>query len=420
MARPLTVLQTQSYTNFCCIQSDCEDTCCGGWGIVVDKHTYDKYRKCSDPELAPILERGIALIEGQRDENLYARIELVDGHCPLRTDDNRCRIHERLGANALSRTCATFPRAVSLVDGVLECSLYLSCPEAARKVLLDPNSMRSTSSGRGNALRFASPPSVDTGDQQYLAKPYEFFSAVRSLTVSIVENRRQPLWERLLILGLFCEHLDRTIAAGQSGEVGRIAETYAKQIEAGLYMRAFQDVPNQPSVQIEFVTKWIDACLSEATANPRFSTVYEQFKQGIGLMGDGASVDGAVNAYVQAYATWYQPFMAAHEHIFENCVLNYMLRTLFPFGPQKSLYGEPRPVFDHFVLLVTHYAILRSLMVGVAAHRTTDFDEADIVTVVQSYAKAVEHNLPFLNRILAFLENRNLNSIVYMAALIRN
>ena len=37
--------------------------------------------------------------------------------------------------------CSAYPRVMNVVDDVLQRSLDLSCPEAARMVLLDPNPM---------------------------------------------------------------------------------------------------------------------------------------------------------------------------------------------------------------------------------------------------------------------------------------
>ena len=33
------------FKDFKCIASKCEDTCCAGWGIVIDDATYDRYKK---------------------------------------------------------------------------------------------------------------------------------------------------------------------------------------------------------------------------------------------------------------------------------------------------------------------------------------------------------------------------------------
>lgn len=412
MPQPLTVLQSRSFGNFQCITSDCEDNCCGGWGIVIDKRTYDLYRDCQDPELAPMMAQSVDVVDGSTNEMSYAQIKLSHDKCPFLTESMRCRIQEKLGELALSRTCSTYPRAVNLVDGILECSLYMSCPEAVRTVLLDPNSMNLASSVRSQHLRFANPPTLDTRDTRYTGKPYDHFPAVRDLFGSILNNRAYPLWERLMIIGFVCEHLDKLIAAGDGSTVGQIVDSYVGEIDRGMFNGAFSNVPDQPQAQIDFVTKWIDARIAEGSASPRFLATCQDFKDGLGM-------DDPAQAYVDAASRFYQPFMDERPHIMENYLRNYLFKALFPFGPQKSLYFEHRSVFDEYLLLIVHYALVRGLLIGSAARHGEDFGEAQVVSTVQSFSKAIEHNLPFLKRILAFLEGRNLNSLVYMAALVK-
>jgi lysine-N-methylase len=59
--------------------------------------------------------------------------------CPMLGEDRLCRIQAELGEGLLSHACATYPRIVHEIGGVEEKALTLSCPEAARLVLLTPN-----------------------------------------------------------------------------------------------------------------------------------------------------------------------------------------------------------------------------------------------------------------------------------------
>ena len=37
------------YNRFKCIASECPDTCCAGWGIMIDRASLKKYRDMRDP-----------------------------------------------------------------------------------------------------------------------------------------------------------------------------------------------------------------------------------------------------------------------------------------------------------------------------------------------------------------------------------
>ena len=57
------------YNEFSCLGEKCEETCCQGWVISVDKNTFEKYESSKDemfkkiPTLAKCLNQQIAFME---------------------------------------------------------------------------------------------------------------------------------------------------------------------------------------------------------------------------------------------------------------------------------------------------------------------------------------------------------------------
>ena len=145
-------LQPSSYHAFRCIGADCEDTCCVGWIVNVDKPTYEAYQRCDDPELGPPLNELVTISQtGSSDDN-YARINLSGPACPF-LSEGWCAIQKKLGEAYLSDHVLSYPRVMNVVDDVLQRSLDLSCPEAARMVLLDPNPMEFDEEEARRAIR---------------------------------------------------------------------------------------------------------------------------------------------------------------------------------------------------------------------------------------------------------------------------
>lgn len=56
-------------------------------------------------------------------------------------EDKLCTIHAKMGANALSVTCKTFPRTQTQYANETLLSLTMACPEVANQVLFQPDSM---------------------------------------------------------------------------------------------------------------------------------------------------------------------------------------------------------------------------------------------------------------------------------------
>ncbi len=128
---------------FKCIGPDCEDDCCHGWAVLLDQTEYNKIKdKLSHTTAGRLQFRDrVKKREKNRTPGAYADIILRDdGICPFQDQESKlCTIHRDLGESCLGQTCRTYPRKLTRVNGHFELSLALSCPEAARKILLDPD-----------------------------------------------------------------------------------------------------------------------------------------------------------------------------------------------------------------------------------------------------------------------------------------
>ena len=115
------------YKEFECIADQCEDTCCAGWEIEVDKRSLAEYRKVSG-EFGKRLRRSIDWRKGIfcRDRN---------ERCTFLDNKNLCDIYKNLGAEHLCETCRMYPRHVEEFENVREITLSLSCPRVAQILL---------------------------------------------------------------------------------------------------------------------------------------------------------------------------------------------------------------------------------------------------------------------------------------------
>src|SRR5665648_681203 len=86
-----------SYLNdFKCIGGVCEDNCCIGWNVEIDKKTYAKYEKIKDKELTKYFKKYIYKNDVSYDKNVdYALVELeANKHCPFPVSYTHLRAHE--------------------------------------------------------------------------------------------------------------------------------------------------------------------------------------------------------------------------------------------------------------------------------------------------------------------------------------
>ncbi|ELC8455278.1 flagellin lysine-N-methylase [Clostridium perfringens] len=116
------------FNEFKCIASECEDTCCAGWEIVIDDETHKRYEKV-EGEFGEILRSKIVKSDG---ENIFL---LNNGNCSFLNEKKMCEIYINLGEDHLCYTCQQFPRYTEEFLDLKEVGLSLSCPEAARIIL---------------------------------------------------------------------------------------------------------------------------------------------------------------------------------------------------------------------------------------------------------------------------------------------
>lgn len=116
------------FNEFKCIASECEDTCCAGWEIVIDDETHKRYENV-EGEFGEILISKIVKSDG---ENIFL---LNNGNCSFLNEKKMCEIYINLGEDHLCYTCQQFPRYTEEFLDLKEVGLSLSCPEAARIIL---------------------------------------------------------------------------------------------------------------------------------------------------------------------------------------------------------------------------------------------------------------------------------------------
>jgi lysine-N-methylase len=410
---------------FKCIGSACEDNCCHGWDVSIDQAAYEKYKAI--PALENDLERLLVINNGS-DNASYAFFKLQPScRCPMQLEDGLCRIHREFGEDYLPKTCATYPRATKRIDGLPEHALVLSCPEAARVVLLEPQLLTPNGSpASGNKYSRL----IALGDEAIstLDKPMRYFWEGREFSMALVQDRRYPLWQRLFLLGMFCKRLDAVVVDPRPGSVSNLLREYAEIAAEGKLRSAMEAIPARPEAQLRMVLQVVDFHLS--SQDPRFSRFREclrDFLSGVGHTDSAQKVDRdarkvavtlrletCLRHYVQAHERYYAPFMDRHPYLLENYLINHIIRLGFPF--RFDVQGQRISPQQQFLLMCVEFALIKALLIGMAGHYKESFATDHVVKLVQVVAKSVEHSANFLGA-LNWQDLANTNS---WAALLRN
>jgi lysine-N-methylase len=416
-------LQPRSYHAFRCIGAECEDTCCIGWLVNIDKTTYESYQRVEDPELGPRLRELVSIYPASTSDNDYARISLNSSGCPFLTE-GLCGIQNKLGEEYLSTVCAKFPRAMTVVDDVLQRSLDLGCPEAARLVLLDPAPMEfDEEEGLPYHHGLGELSALVTADEAS-ARPYRYFREIRAFVIELLQHRAYPLWKRVIILGTLCDQLEQLSAAGQNAQVPECLQWFRSAVRDNLLDEPINAHRPQPVLQLGILLELIVARMTVDYISPRFISCYKEFKEGIDWKPE-SSMEEIGARYATAMAQYYAPFLSQHEYMLEHYLVNYVHQTLFPLAPQQhridpNLHRAADSMRDQCMLMMVYYAVAQTLLIGLAVFHNESFGPKDVIRVVQAVAKSFQHSLSFPERAIQILAEKGVKNCVSLGVLIRN
>ena len=187
---------------FKCIGGCCEDNCCIGWDIDVDKITFKKYFKVKDEEMKKLFRKNVHNNNECTNEALdYGRIKLnKEKRCPFLNEDNYCKVQGKCGEDYLSSVCTQFPRVLNKVDEHYEMVLDLSCPEAA-KIVLDNTKKIKFKKENKSLGKFTMSGVLETGLKEFKHTPIKYFKDIRDFSIKIIQYRKLDLSKRLYVLG---------------------------------------------------------------------------------------------------------------------------------------------------------------------------------------------------------------------------
>ncbi len=330
--------------------------------------------------------------------------------CPMHNAEKLCQIQVDHGATYLSRTCAVYPRQTYTFDHRDETTLALSCPEAARIILTDPNVWGSTDVGSD---------SLTWDDEDKTQRPLRtYFWPIRDFTVTLLRNRTYPLWQRMFLLGTFCRRLEAVQQGEVEGGFSALEAGFSKAIVAGSLRESIETLPANHALQLDMVFQLLNLPMTDARSH-RFEECLSAFSDGIG-QGPDATFEGQTAQYALAYERYYAPFFVKHPHMLENLLVNEVFKRIFPFGP--SLFdpeGTPEPA-TQYALLATQFALIKGLLIGAAGSHKEAFSVEHVVHTVQVAVKYFDHNANFLPWSLALLTTKGLDNAHGLTMLLRN
>ncbi|MGF7035532.1 lysine-N-methylase [Paenibacillus mucilaginosus] len=394
---------------FTCIGGACEDTCCSGWTVNIDQHTLKKYKKVKHTEFKTRLRENVVKNDKNPTENFAASMKLKQSRCSFLNEENLCDIQLNLGESFLCTTCSVYPRRTNKVNGKLEQALSVSCPEAARLVMLNEGGISfEQGQDQKDAFRWIATNIETRGGG--VSDWRSFFEEYRYVTIAILQNRAYTLEERLLIIGLMFGELQESVDTGKAESIPDVLGNYLKCSEDGTFQGAFNEVAKRLDIQVRLCRELVVLGLKHTPGSTRYLECSRAMMAGLG-MEDGAEDHQVQESYEKAYGTYYLPFIQEHGYMLENYLVNYVFKNCMPL--------DSTSLFESYARMIMHYSLIKIHMVGIAGHEqglTSD----SVIKLIQSISKTFEHSIEYFEKIMTLVKENGFMSMPYMSILIKN
>jgi len=404
---------------FGCIQGACEDTCCRDWGIAIDVADLEQMQKvAAKKNVADGLFHLVVLGKPAPGSSSKTFLKLKeDGSCPLLEATGACSIHRIAGEEALSTTCSVFPRSSLAIPGRhLEVTGSLGCPELARLTLLADDGVEQSPSSRPLLPRdYVGKAIPDDPNDAYAAS----FAAVRDTLLTLMAEPAYPIGSRLLFAAHLADQVRSYYFAGTPAFTGSEGSFSRHKLERDLeasrneeHLRVLHaELSGFAGAGEVVLTSTISFLLErQKLAHPeRFGRLLQ--KTFASLQGEAVGVAAAPGQEVtpaQLLAVVQRRQRGVDERlpdlvqkILGNYVRHYLLRNAFVDSPDLGTYlGRLMVQLAAIRLLLAGHPSVAAMLGRPAQPEDGGMVSHAAVEIIQSFTKAVTHNLPFLDTVL--------------------
>lgn len=383
------IVKPDYFNKFKCIASECEDTCCAGWGIAIDEETHKKYLAVD----GKFGERFRNEIITEEEEKIF---KLKGNDCTFLNENKLCDIYNELGEEALCYTCREYPRYVEEFSDLREVGISLSCPEAARIIL--------KSSKKVEFELIENDEEISSFDDINKAV-YTNFMECREIIFDILQNRKLDLKVRCALVLIFTYEIQEKI---DLSEIEDIKMVKAKYLD-----------PNFIEESIESIEEY-RGCESE-----KYNNINEVFNVFINLKhinhNDTLGLGDALRYFWQSEDDE-KIYLDMHKK-FENYYKDesYKFEQILVYFVFKHFM---KAVFDYDVLAKIKTALISYVMIKELAVvrylENREFTEGDMVDIAHIYSKDVEHLEENLETLAEVFETNEVFSMEEMMVTVMN
>lgn len=412
MTKEVSALMPEYAKDFACIGEACEDNCCHeNWIIAIDKKTYNKYMSIADPNMQEKFKKYIKRNPGGHSAN-FAMLQKepdVEG-CPFETEEGWCSIQLNMGAEALSKTCASYPRKYLKLGDNYEFDVQISCPEVARKALFNEQPMQFVEHSIDLPTYTAH---IRFGGN---GASHNYFHEVRNFIIQIMQNRAYRFYERAILLGMFIKKFNETPDMQYQSVLNTYAALFA---QTDAMKEQIASLPEMPDLQYHLINA-LTMMLSRRNLSKNFLALLTETFQGLNL----SDADDAMQRG-QNFTKLSRELLEDNNQldiVFENYFSSYWFFQQFAisrlsYNPSGQPETVPDALWNSYTIMCLEYLYYRVLLTGLSTAKK-ELTKEDIVRVFYlTGRKLFTHDNQFTQETVAWLKHNQYDTLGHMAAI---
>ena len=372
------------FKEFKCIADKCEDTCCAGWGIVIDEETNEYYQNVK----GTFGERLRSEIVNDGGENIFI---LKNNNCPFLDENKMCDIYKELGGESLCYTCKQYPRYTEEFGNVREIGISLSCPEAARIILREnKKSTFEVSVNEEEVTRY----------NDINARLYFELIQCRVVIYRILQNRDMDINIRCAIALLFVEKIQEKIDNSDIMEIKDVREEFIKKEYIHKIMNNIEKSKHKKYDRYLNMNKYINIFKELKHINPNDPLGLEDILRYFWQSDEDMELYFIKN---KAFEENIKDELYKFENILVYFVFRYFMKAVFDYDALAKM-----------KLAIVSYIVIRELAL-VRFIENGEFTNEDMVDIAHIYSKDVEHleeNIETLYELFESEESFKCNEII--------
>ena len=372
------------YKEFTCIADKCEDTCCAGWKIVIDKKSLNKYKHVKGKFWFTML-KSVDWIRGIFRQDKEKR-------CAFLNDCNLCEMYVNLGEKSLCKTCRLYPRHVEEFEDVREITLSVSCPEVARILL-----------GKKEPVRFLTYESNKEEEYDDF-DPFLYSKLVdaRKVMIDILQDRDKKLDLRVGLVLAIAHDLQVRIKREDIFSIDDVFEKYQTEKAVQFVEAKLSEDENYAFIKKMFRNQYLMERLRDDW-EPHLLEAESLLYGDIGCSDSEEQCTKYKEQYAknkQEFHTWLNTHMPDYEIWYEQ-LLVYFISTYFCGAVYD---GE---AFAKAQMAVVSTLLIHELLMAQWMKQEKVLDINDVIDTVYRYSRELEHSDSNLNLMQEFLQESN-------------